>query len=321
MRKILKTLLGLMVAASAISATAQGYPSKPVRIIVPYAPGGTVDLVARVLAQSLSEQMGQPFIVENRAGASGVIGSDAVAKAPADGYTLLVQSPTLVANPLMLKNVPYDVVRDFTPVSMLGSVPMVLAAHPAVPAHNLKEFVALAQADPKQYAFGASALGSPMHVAQAAIKRSAKLDIPIIVYKGTARAINDVLGGQISAIIDAIPSTYPHIASGKLKALAVTTKNRLPLLPNVPTVAESGFPDFEMVSWYGLWGPAKLPDDVTRRLSAETAKAMHSPKVIARLAPQSFVAAGTSPADFSRHITKEIALYSRVVRDANIQIE
>lgn len=321
MKKTLKTLFGLMAAAAVISASAQGYPSKPVRIIVPYAPGGTVDLVARVLAQSLSEQMGQPFVVENRAGASGVIGSDAVAKAPADGYTLLLQSPTLVANPLMLKNVPYDVVRDFTPVSMLGSVPMVLAAHPAVPASNLKEFVALAQANPKQYAFGTSALGSPMHVAQAAIKRGAKLDIPIIVYKGTAGAINDVLGGQISAIIDAIPSTYPHIASGKLKALAVTTKNRLPLLPNVPTVAESGFPDFEMVSWYGLWGPAKLPDDIARRLSVETAKAMRSPKVMARLAPQSFVAAGTSPADFSRHITKEIALYSRIVRDANIQIE
>ncbi len=321
MKKTLKTLFGLMAAAAVFSASAQGYPSKPVRIIVPYAPGGTVDLVARVLAQSLSEQMGQPFIVENRAGASGVIGSDAVAKAPADGYTLLLQSPTLVANPLMLKNVPYDVVRDFTPVSMLGSVPMVLAAYPAVPASNLKEFVALAQANPKQYAFGTSALGSPMHVAQAAIKRGAKLDIPIIVYKGTAGAINDALGGQISAIIDAIPSTYPHIASGKLKALAVTTKNRLPLLPNVPTVAESGFPDFEMVSWYGLWGPAKLPDDIARRLSVETAKAMRSPKVMARLAPQSFVAAGTSPADFSRHITKEIALYSRIVRDANIQIE
>jgi tripartite-type tricarboxylate transporter receptor subunit TctC len=321
MKNTFTTLFGLMAAAAAITVQAQGYPTKPVRIIVPYAPGGTVDLVARVLAQSLSEQMGQPFVVENRAGASGVIGSDAVAKAPADGYTLLVQSPTLVANPLMLKNVPYDVIRDFTPVSMLGSVPMVLAAHPSVPASNLKEFVALAQANPKQYAFGTSALGSPMHVAQAAIKRSAKLDIPIIVYKGTAGAINDVLGGQISAIIDAIPSTYPHIASGKLKALAVTTKTRLPLLPNVPTVAESGFPDFEMVSWYGLWGPAKLPDNIAKKLSAETAKAMRSPKVLARLAPQSFVPAGSTPGDFSNHITKEIAMYSRVVRDANIQIE
>ena len=321
MKKSLKTLLGFLVAAALASAQAQGYPNKPVRIIVPYAPGGTVDLVARVLAQALTEQMGQPFVVENRAGASGVIGSDAVAKAPADGYTLLVQSPTLVANPLMLKNVPYDVIRDFSPLSMLGSVPMVMAAHPSVPASNLKEFVALAQANPKQYAFGTSALGSPMHVAQAAIKRGAKLDIPIIVYKGTAGAINDVLGGQISAIIDAIPSTYPHIASGKLKALAVTTKTRLPMMPNVPTVAESGFPEFEMVSWYGLWGPARLPDDIVKKLSAEAAKAMRSPKVLARLAPQSFIPAGTNPADFSRHITKEMAMYSRVVRDANIQIE
>ena len=321
MKKSLRTMAGLTLAVLALAAHAQGYPNRAVRIIVPYAPGGTVDLVARVLAQSLSEQTGQPFVVENRAGASGVIGSDAVAKAPADGYTLLVQSPTLIANPLMVKTVPYDVVRDFTAISLLGSVPMVLAVHPSIPAKNFKEFVALAQANPKQYAFGTSALGSPMHVAQAAIKRNAKLDIPIIVYKGTAGAINDVLGGQISAIIDAIPSTYPHIASGKLRALAVTTKTRVPLMPSVPTLAESGFPDFEMVSWYGLWGPAKLPDEVVKKLSLEIAKAMRSSAVMTRLAPQSFVSASGSPDDFSRHIIKEIAMYSRVVRDANIQIE
>ena len=321
MAKLFKTLLTVVVATVAITAHAQSYPSKPVRIIVPFAPGGTVDVVARVLAQALSEQMGQPFVVENRAGASGIIGSDIVAKAPADGYTLLVQAPTLIASPLMLKSVPYDVVRDFRPISLLGSVPMVMAANPSVPANNLKEFVALAKANPKQYAFGTSAIGSPMHVAQASIKNSAKLDIPIIVYKGTAGAINDVLGGQISAIIDAMPSTYPHIASGKLKALAVTTKTRLPQLPNVPTVAESGFPEFEMVSWYGLWAPGKLPDDIAKKLNAEASKAMRSPKVTERLRSQSFISSSGTPDDFARHITREIANYSRVVRDANIQID
>jgi tripartite-type tricarboxylate transporter receptor subunit TctC len=320
MAHFFRTVLVATAIAVTASAQAQTYPTKPVKIIVPYPPGGTVDLVARVLAQNLSEQLGQPFVVENKAGASGVIGSDAVAKAAPDGYTLLLQSPTLIASPMMLKKVPYDAVGDFTPISLLGSVPMVVAAHPSVGASNLREFVALAQASPK-YAFGTSAIGSPMHVAQAAIKRGGKLDIPIIVYKGTAGAINDVLGGQISVIIDAMPSTYPHIASGKLKALAVTTKNRLPQMPNVPTVAESGFPDFEMVSWYGLWAPGKLPDAITKKLSVAAAKAMRSAKVTERLSPQSFVPAGSTPEDFSRHITKEMAMYSRVVRDANIQIE
>ncbi|MES2510530.1 MAG: tripartite tricarboxylate transporter substrate binding protein [Pseudomonadota bacterium] len=321
MKQTFKTLIGVMAAAAVMTVQAQAWPSKPVRIIVPFAPGGTVDVVARTLAQALTEQTGQPFVVENRAGASGLIGSDIVAKAPADGYTLLVQAPTLIASPLMLKSVPYDVIRDFRPISLLGSVPMVMAANPSVPAANLKEFVALAKANPKQYAFGTSAIGSPMHVAQASIKSNAKLDIPIIVYKGTAGAINDVLGGQISAIIDAMPSTYPHIASGKLKALAVTTKTRMPQMPNVPTVAESGFPEFEMVSWYGLWAPAKLPDDIAKKLNAEASKAMRSPKVTERLRSQSFISASGTPDDFARHITKEIATYSRVVRDANIQIE
>ena len=318
-----RTAVAAAIAFTCLGAAAQqaAYPNRPVKIIVPYVPGGTVDLVARVLAQRLSEQMGQQFVVENRAGASGVIGSDAVAKAPPDGYTLLVQSPTLVANPLMVRKVPYDVTTDFSPISLLGSVPMVMAAHPSVPASNLREFVEAARARPRDFTFGTSALGSPMHVAQEAIKREAKIDIPIVAYRGTAGAINDVLGGQISAIIDAIPSSAQHIASGKLKPLAVTTRTRLPSMPNVPTVAESGFPNFEMVSWYGLWGPAKLPEDIRRRLAEETAKAMRSPQVQERLSPQSFIVSGAGPAEFTSYITREIANYGRIVREANIQID
>ncbi|MBP7568401.1 MAG: tripartite tricarboxylate transporter substrate binding protein, partial [Burkholderiaceae bacterium] len=278
MKYITRTLVAAIAATAAFAAGAQGtYPNKTVRIVVPYVPGGTVDLVARVLAQRLTEQTGQQFIVDNRAGASGAIGSDAVAKAPADGYTLLVQSPTLIANPLMVKTTPYDVIRDFTPIALMGSVPMVMTVNAAVPATNLKELIAAARANPKQYAFGTSAIGSPMHVALEAIKHDAKLEVPVIGYKGTAAALNDVLGGQISAIIDAIPSSAQHIASGKLRAIAVTTKERVASLPNVPTVAEQGMPEFEMSSWYGLWGPARLPDDVTKKLAAEVAKAMKSP--------------------------------------------
>lgn len=320
MNKWFTRALAVAAIAAALPVAAQNYPNRPVRIIVPYVPGGTVDLVARVLAQQLGEQMGQSFIVENRAGASGVIGSEAVAKATADGYTLLVQSPTLVANPLMVKKVPYDVVADFTPISLLGSVPMMVAAHPGVPASNLKQLIEAARARPKDFSFGTSALGSPMHVAQEAIKYEARLDIPIVAYKGTGAALNDVLGGQISAIIDAIPSSAPYVASGKLKPLAVTTAKRLPAYPNVPTVAESGFPGFEMVSWYGLWGPARLPPAVTKRLADETAKAMRSALIKERLSAQAFIISGAGPAEFTGYITKEIAVYSRIVRDANIQV-
>lgn len=320
-RFFLRSLASLALLAGSVPAMADNYPSRPVRIIVPYVAGGTVDLVARVLAQKLGEQMGQPFIVDNRPGASGAIGSDAASKAPPDGYTLLLQSPTLVASPLLMKKTPYNVKTDFTAISLLGSVPMVVVAHPSVPGKNLREFLAAARAEPAKYAFGTSAVGSPMHLAQEAIKRDSKLDVPIVIYKGTGGALNDVLGGQISVIIDAIPSSAPSIAAGKLKPLAVTTRERLPSMPNVPTVAESGLAGFEMVTWYGLWAPPKLPPAILERLSAEVTKAMRSPFVAERLGPQGFTPSPSTPAEFSTYIDKEAATYERIVKDAKIQID
>ncbi|MVQ32766.1 MULTISPECIES: Bug family tripartite tricarboxylate transporter substrate binding protein [Ramlibacter] len=302
-------------------ASAQAWPDKPVRIVVPYQAGGTVDLVARVLAQSLSEQTGTQFIVDNRAGASGAIGSDLVAKGSPDGYTLLVQSPTLLANALINRRVPYDPIRDFRPIAMLGSVPMVLTVHPSVPAKNLKEFMELARKDPKRYSFGTSALGSPMHLAQEALKKAGGLEIPIIIYKGTAGALNDALGGQISGMIDAIPSSAAHISSGKLKPLAVTTAKRIAALPNVPTVAESGYPDFEMLSWYGLWAPQGLPEPIAKKLEGLVQKAMASKAVNERLAPQNFDAKVLAGDQFANFLTGQLATYSRIVKDANITAE
>jgi len=300
---------------------AQTYPERPVRIVVPFSPGGTVDLVARVLAQNLSEQTGQSFIVDNKPGASGAIGSDAVAKAAPDGYTLLVQSPTLIASPLISRNVPYDAIRDYRPIAMLGSVPMVMTVHPSIPAKNLKEFMDLARANAGRYAFGTSAVGSPMHLATEALKKEGKIDIPIIVYRGTAGAINDALGGQITGMIDAIPSSAPHIAAGKLKPLAVTTKQRVGSLPNVPTVAESGYPGFEMVTWYGLWAPRGLPEPIAKKLQALAQKAMTSKSVAERLAPQNFEAQTLTGERFSAFINQQLAAYSRIVKDANIVAE
>jgi tripartite-type tricarboxylate transporter receptor subunit TctC len=305
----------------AVAAHAQNWPERPVKIVVPYPAGGTVDLVARVLAQSLSEQTGTQFVVDNRSGASGSIGSDLVAKAAPDGYTLLVQSPTLIAYPLIARKVPYDAIRDFKPVAMLGTVPMVLAINANLPAKNLKEFVALAKADPAKYAFGTSASGSPMHLANEAIKKESGLTTPVVVYRGTAGAINDALGGQISGFIDALPSTAPHIHSGKLRALAVTSGKRVGALPDVPTVAESGIAGFDMQSWYGLWAPRELPEPIARRMQEQVRKAMASQLVRERLASQNFQADVLVGDAFSTFITRQLATYSRIVKDANITAE
>ena len=250
----------LALALAPLLAHAQSYPNRTVRIIVPFPPGGSVDLIARIVAQSLTEQMGHQFIVDNRAGANGTIGSDAVAKAPPDGHMLLVQASTLVTGPLLVSNVPYDAVKDFTAISEIGSVPLIMTVHPSVEAKNLKEFIAQQRADPKKYIFGTSPVGSAGYFATEAIKYEAKLDGMLVVpYKGTAGAIADLLAGQVSALIDAIPSSYPLAKSGKLRLMAVTSAERLPMMPDTPTVSESALPGFEMESWYGLWGPAKMP--------------------------------------------------------------
>lgn len=321
MRKIATLIVLGFSFIGSFSSQAQTYPSKPVRIVVPFVPGGTVDLVARALAQQLTEQTGQNFIVDNKAGASGVIGSDLVAKAPPDGYTLLVQSPTLIASPLMLKKVPYDVFKDFTPVTLLGSVPMIMVTSEKNPTNNISDFLKYSQDPSRKASFGTSAVGSPMHLAMESIKHTAKLDVPVVAYRGTAAAINDLLGGQIDAIIDAIPSTGPHIASGKLKALAVTTKKRLPAYPQIPTLAESGFAEFEMVSWYGLWAPANLPPAISKQLAEMSSKAMNSKSVRDLLVKQGFVPELTPGDQFAGFLTRELAQYSRIVRISNIQID
>lgn len=311
----------LILLAGHPEVHAQPYPSRPVRIVVPFAPGGTVDLVARVLAQDLSEQTGQSFVVENKSGASGAIGSDLVAKAPPDGYTMLLQTPTLIVGPLINKNVPYDPIRDFRPIAMIGSAPMVMTIHPSIRANNLKEFIELAKANSSRYAFGIASVGSPMHLATEAIKKNGKFDIPSIVYRGTSAVLNDALGGQITGMIDAIPSSAPHIAAGKLKPLAVTTKQRARSLPDVPTVAESGFPGFEMATWYGLWAPRGLPEPIARRIEVLVRKSMASRSVADKLSPQSFEPQVMAGEEFNAFIIKELAVSARIVKEANIVAE
>ncbi|MSQ20658.1 MAG: tripartite tricarboxylate transporter substrate binding protein [Betaproteobacteria bacterium] len=314
-------LCALMLLVTPIGGQAQSYPVRPVRIIVPFLPGGAVDMIARVLAQRLTEQLGQQVIVENRAGASGAIGSDAVAKAAPDGYTLLVQSSTLLINPLMVKSTPYEVQRDFTPITQLGSVPMIFVAPLNLPVVSLSEFIALARAKPKSLSFGAASLGSPGHIAMEAIRFEVKLEMQVVPYKGTAGVMNDLLGGHVSGTIDGLPAYLPHVKSGKLKALAVTTLQRVASLKDVPTVAESGIPGFDMVSWYGVWGPAKLPADLLRHLGTETAKAIRSPQALERLGDQGFEPTGTTPDHFAAYVAAEIGKYTRLVKDAKIAVD
>jgi tripartite-type tricarboxylate transporter receptor subunit TctC len=316
---VLLALASSCALLAPLAVQAQAYPNRPVRVIVPYPAGGTVDAVGRVVAQALSEQMGQSFVIENRAGANGAIGSDVVAKAQPDGYTLLVQASTFAANPLLQKNLPYDLMKDFTPVSNIGSVPLIVTAYPGIPPANLREFIAQVRATPQKFTFAAPPIGSAAHLAEEAIKAGAKLDIQLVPYKGTTPALTDVMGGHASAVIDALPSSYPLVKGGKLKALAVTSPKRLSFLPNVPTVAESGLAGFDMVSWYGVWGPANLPKDMAARLAAEVKKGVRSPLATERLADQGFDAVGSTPEEFTTFIHNEYAKYARIIKEANIK--
>lgn len=321
MKRFAKNFVAAIALTMSSLAFSQAYPTKVVRIIVPFPAGGTVDAVARVIAQRLSENLGQQFIVDNRAGANGTIGSSLVAKSPPDGYTLLVNASTFVATPHLMSNVPYDIDKDFAPITNLGAVPLLVTSYPGVPAKNLKEFMAAIKAEPAKYVFGTSAVGSASHLAEEAIKYEAKLDFTIVPYKGTSPALTDVMGGHISAMVDALPSTMPHVKSGKLRPLAVTSAKRIPQLPDVPTVAESGLPGFEMVSWYGLWGPAKMPPELVTKINQEVVKALKSPQAAKSLGEYGFIVSGSTPEEFRAYIKQEFDKYGRLVKAANIKLE
>lgn len=314
-----------LVAAAAMTfsalASAQDYPNKVVRIIVPYPAGGTVDAVARVVAARLSENLGQQFIVDNRPGANGTLGSSMASKADPDGYTLLVQASTFVAAPMLMKNVRYNINSDFTPITQLGAVPLLVTSYPGLPVKDFKEFMAAIKASPGKYTFGTSAEGSASHLAEIALKQGAKLDFLIVPYKGTAPALTDVMGGHTSAMVDALPSTLPHVKGGKLRPLAVTSATRVPALPDVPTVAESGLPGFEIVSWYGLWGPANMPSALVTKLHAEVSKALQSPQAAKSLGEQGFIVSGSSPEQFKSYIKVESDKYARLISSAKLALE
>jgi len=311
-----------LVVPLAAAATAQNYPSRTVTVVVPFPAGGSVDGVARILVQKLNETMGQHFIVENRAGgASGIVGANAVAKAAPDGYSLLVSASVHVINPLLYKSVPHDVVRDFTPVTLLAEGPLIVSTTPSVPANNLKDFFALVRKDPQKYTFGATTIGSAGHLAIELLKRDAGLDTLVVAYKGTAPALTDLMSGQIQLLADPMLSSLPLAQGGKIKALGLTSLKRAAAAPDIPTVEESGMKGFAFVSWYGLWGPKNLPADLSNTLQAEITKVLALPDVKQRLNALGFEPIGSDGEQFATYIREEMAKYEKIINDAKIKVE
>jgi tripartite-type tricarboxylate transporter receptor subunit TctC len=321
-RRIIAIAAAVAGFALASAASAQDYPARTVTVIVPFPPGGSVDGVARIIVDQLNQSIGAHFIVENRAGgASGNVGANVVAKADADGYTLLLTASLHVVNPFLYKNVPFDVVKDFTPVTLIAKGPLIVSTTPSVPANNLKDFFALVRKDPQKYTFGTTSIGSASHLVVELLKREANVDTLVVAYKGTGPALTDLMSGQIQLLADPMLSSLPQVQGGRIKALAITSLRRHPAAPDIPTVEESGLPGFEFVSWYGLWGPKDLPAAITAKVQTAVAAVLAEPEVKVRLTTLGFEAIGSTPDDFAKYIESEMAKYGKIIHDANIKAE
>ncbi len=310
------------LAAVALPAGAQTYPLKPVRMIVPFPAGGATDIVARLLAQKLTEAWSQQVLVDNRGGAGGTIGSDAAAKSLPDGYTILVgtSSTHAIAQSLYAK-LPYDSVRDFAPVTLLASATIMLATHPSLPAKNVKELIALAKARPDQLSFASSGNGGVSHLVGELFKSQAGVQMLHVPYKGDAPALIDLVAGQVSLEFGTAVSFLPYVKSGKLKALAVTNPKRSPVLPEVPTVAESGLPGFEALQWFGVFAPAGTPREIIARLNAEMVKIMRQPEMRERLNALGAEVVANSAEEFAAFQKAEIAKWAKVVKSSGARID
>lgn len=302
-------------------ASAQDYPSKPIRMVIPYTPGGSIDTVGRLVADQLQRQLGQPIVIENAPGASGLLGAMNVKKAKADGYTLLFNASSQAYLPLVVAKKTYDAQRDFTAVGQIGYVPLIVAVNNDVPARTMAEFVSLAKANPGKYTWATSGLGTTSHLSEEMVNRALGLEMQIVAYKGAVPQLTDVIGGHVSAAISPMPGVTPFLQAGRLRPLAITSKVRIASLPNVPTLAESGIPGFELLSWYGIWGPADMPAAITDRLNAEIAKAVEAPSLKARFAELSFVPTKSSPAQFKQLIADDLVKIGRAVKEAGIRID
>jgi tripartite-type tricarboxylate transporter receptor subunit TctC len=303
-------------------AIAQTYPTKPVRMIVPFPPGGATDLLARVVGQKLGEALGHQVVIDNRPGAGGTIGSRLMLDAQPDGYTILMSSvSTHAIGPHLYAKPPYDPMQDFTAISEVSVTPTVLMASAMLPVNTLKEFIALAKARPGKLNYGSSGVGTQFHLSGELLKLLAGIDMAHIPYKGTALVYPDLFSGQVSMMFDTLSVAIPFIKAGRVKALGVTGARRAPALPDVPTIAEAGVAGFNADLWLGIWGPAKLPRDITDKLSSEIAKLLKLPDVRERLAAQGMEPVGSTPLEFAEFVRRENAQWSKVVKSAGVKAE
>ncbi len=303
-------------------ASADTYPSRAITIVVPYPAGGSVDGVARFLADELAERLGVGVVVENRAGgAGGIVGAATVARAAPDGYTVMLTASIHVVTPFLFRNVPYDVVKDFSPISLVASGPLIVSTSKTTPARTLAEFFSLVRKEPEKFTFATSSRGSAGHLTVELLKRQAGLDTLVVAYRGAGPALIDVIGGRVQLIADPFLSSLPHVRAGELKALAVTSLKRVALAPEIPTIAESGMQPFEMQSWYGFWGPKGLPPEILAALESAVRASASAPKFKERLNLLGFEPIGTSAAAFKIYIDDEIAKNGKIVRDAGISAE
>ena len=318
-KTIFKSALATCLAVAAGAALAQAWPAHPVKMIIPFPPGGTLDAVGRQMAQKLGEQMGQTFIVENKPGGNGTIGADAVAKAPADGYTLLFNASTFVSAPMTMKSVPYGVVKDFSPIALVAKAPLSVAINKNLPITDVKSLLAYAKANPGKMTFAVGSIGSAGHLSTELLKRTGNINYMVVPYKGTAPAFQDLIGGQIDGFIDPVLGSLQYHKGGLLRVVAVTSNTRVPNLPDVPTVAET-LPGFEFYSWYALWGPAKLPADITNRLNAEVNKALAG-EMKDKLAQQGLLLTPGSVDDFAKFQAADMARAQKIITEGNIRVE
>ena len=321
MNACLRSVSALLLMAAATLAAAQDYPNRPIRLVVPQPPGGPTDIVSRILAQKMSERMGQPINVDNRAGAGSNIGTEIVAKAPRDGHTLVVATVQHIVNPFLFAALPFDPVRDFAPVSLISKAHIVLITHPESPAHTLRELIAAAKARPGQINWGSAGNGSTSHLAVELFKVNAGADVVHVPYKGTQPALTDLVGGRIPVMFDGVITSLPHIRAGRVRPLAVASLTRSLLLPEVPTMTEAGLPGFEAVGLAALMAPAGTPPEVIARLHREVVAVLQTPEVRERLIAMGLEVVGNSPAEFAEYLRSESVKWGNIIRDAKIRAE